>query len=66
MAGGHPIAAEPGVAGEVAIFGTQLSACRRSARLTQQELADRPGLSIRTLSNLELGRTCGDIQVHRV
>jgi tetratricopeptide (TPR) repeat protein/transcriptional regulator with XRE-family HTH domain len=38
------------------VFGTQLSACRRSAGLTQQELADRSGLSIRAISNLELGR----------
>jgi tetratricopeptide (TPR) repeat protein/transcriptional regulator with XRE-family HTH domain len=42
--------------GEGAAFATWLSACRRSARLTQQELADRSGLSIRAISNLEIGR----------
>jgi tetratricopeptide (TPR) repeat protein/DNA-binding XRE family transcriptional regulator len=44
------------VSGQGAVFGTQLSACRRSAGLTQQELADRSGLSVRAISNLELGR----------
>jgi len=44
------------VTGDGAVFGTRLSACRRSAGLTQQELADRSGLSIRAISNLELGR----------
>jgi tetratricopeptide (TPR) repeat protein len=44
------------VTGEGAAFGTQLSACRRSAGLTQQEVAGRSGLSIRAISNLELGR----------
>jgi tetratricopeptide (TPR) repeat protein/transcriptional regulator with XRE-family HTH domain len=38
------------------MFGTRLSACRRSAGMTQQELADRSGLSVREISNLELGR----------
>jgi tetratricopeptide (TPR) repeat protein/DNA-binding XRE family transcriptional regulator len=38
-------------------FGVQLSACRRSAGLSQQELALRSGLSVRTVSNLERGRT---------
>ncbi len=42
--------------GKGAAFGTRLSACRRSAGLTQQELAGRSGLSIRAISNLELGR----------
>jgi tetratricopeptide (TPR) repeat protein/transcriptional regulator with XRE-family HTH domain len=42
--------------GEGTVFGTQLSACRRSAGLTQEELAGRSGLSIRAISNLELGR----------
>lgn len=37
-------------------FGARLSASRRSAGLTQQELADRAGMSIRAISNLELGR----------
>jgi tetratricopeptide (TPR) repeat protein/transcriptional regulator with XRE-family HTH domain len=45
------------VTGEGAAFATRLSACRRSAGLTQQELADRSELSIRAISNLELGRT---------
>jgi transcriptional regulator with XRE-family HTH domain/tetratricopeptide (TPR) repeat protein len=44
------------VTGERAVFGTRLAACRRSAGLTQQELADRSGLSVRAISNLELGR----------
>ena len=43
--------------GEEAAFGTRLTRCRRSAGLTQQELADRSGLSIRAIGNLELGRT---------
>jgi tetratricopeptide (TPR) repeat protein len=44
------------VTGEGTVFGTRLSACRRSAGLTQQELAGRSGLSVRAISNLELGR----------
>jgi tetratricopeptide (TPR) repeat protein/DNA-binding XRE family transcriptional regulator len=44
------------VTGDGTVFGPRLSACRRSAGLTQQELADRSGLSIRAISNLELGR----------
>ncbi len=46
----------PGVTGGGAVFGARLSACRRSAGLTQQELAIRSGLSIRAISNLETGR----------
>ena len=46
----------PGVTGEQAVFGTRLSASRRSVGLTQQELAGRSGLSIRAISNLEHGR----------
>jgi tetratricopeptide (TPR) repeat protein/DNA-binding XRE family transcriptional regulator len=42
--------------GDGTSFGTRLAARRRSAGLTQQELADRAGLSVRTISNLELGR----------
>ncbi|HEY7432857.1 MAG TPA: tetratricopeptide repeat protein [Streptosporangiaceae bacterium] len=41
----------------VAAFGVRLSACRQSARLSQQELSERSGLSIRAISNLERGRT---------
>jgi transcriptional regulator with XRE-family HTH domain len=42
---------------DAAGFGTRLYAYRRSARLSQQELAARSGLSIRTVSNLERGRS---------
>jgi tetratricopeptide (TPR) repeat protein/DNA-binding XRE family transcriptional regulator len=42
--------------GEGTAFGTRLAGCRRSAGLTQQDLADRSGLSVRAISNLELGR----------
>jgi transcriptional regulator with XRE-family HTH domain len=42
---------------ETAAFGARLYACRQSAGLSQQELAERSGLSIRTISNLEHGRT---------
>jgi transcriptional regulator with XRE-family HTH domain/tetratricopeptide (TPR) repeat protein len=38
-------------------FGSRLSACRRSSGLSQAELAERSGLSIRAISNLERGRT---------
>ena len=38
-------------------FGTRLRARRRAAGLSQQELADSSGLSIRAISNLERGRT---------
>jgi tetratricopeptide (TPR) repeat protein/DNA-binding XRE family transcriptional regulator len=38
-------------------FGFRLRAVRRSAGLSQQELARRSGLSIRTISDLERGRT---------
>jgi tetratricopeptide (TPR) repeat protein/transcriptional regulator with XRE-family HTH domain len=38
-------------------FGQWLRACRQSARLSQQELAERSGLTIRTISNLEHDRT---------
>ena len=36
-------------------FGGRLRACRRAAGLSQQELAERSGLSIRTIGNLERG-----------
>jgi len=38
-------------------LGAWLSACRKSAGLSQQELAERSGLSIRAISNLERGRS---------
>jgi tetratricopeptide (TPR) repeat protein/transcriptional regulator with XRE-family HTH domain len=37
-------------------FGVHLRVCRTSAGLTQQELAERSGLSARAISNLERGR----------
>jgi tetratricopeptide (TPR) repeat protein/transcriptional regulator with XRE-family HTH domain len=43
--------------GDVAAFGKQLCACRRSAGLSQEELAGPSGLSIRAIANLERGRT---------
>jgi predicted ATPase/transcriptional regulator with XRE-family HTH domain len=36
-------------------FGARLKAARRAARLTQEELADRSGISVRTISDLERG-----------
>jgi tetratricopeptide (TPR) repeat protein len=47
----------PAMTDDVAAFETQLCACRRSAGLSQEELADRSGLSIRAIANLEHGRT---------
>jgi tetratricopeptide (TPR) repeat protein/transcriptional regulator with XRE-family HTH domain len=43
--------------GDKAAFGPCLRACRRSAGLSQEELAERSGMSIRAISNLERGRT---------
>jgi tetratricopeptide (TPR) repeat protein/transcriptional regulator with XRE-family HTH domain len=37
-------------------FGARLDACRRSVGLSQQGLAERSGLSVRAISNLERGR----------
>ena len=38
-------------------FGAYLRSCRQSAGMSQQELAERSGLSVRTISDLERGRT---------
>jgi tetratricopeptide (TPR) repeat protein/transcriptional regulator with XRE-family HTH domain len=38
-------------------FGSRLRACRLSAGLSQQELADASGMSVRAISYLERGRT---------
>jgi transcriptional regulator with XRE-family HTH domain len=38
-------------------FGTRLRSCRQSAGMSQQELAERSGLSVRAISDLERGRT---------
>jgi transcriptional regulator with XRE-family HTH domain len=38
-------------------FGARLRSCRRSAGLSQAELAERSGLSVRAISDLERGRT---------
>jgi transcriptional regulator with XRE-family HTH domain len=40
-----------------AAFGARLSACRRLAGLSQEELAARADLSVRAISDLERGRT---------
>jgi tetratricopeptide (TPR) repeat protein/transcriptional regulator with XRE-family HTH domain len=56
MAGDHREPRGLGATSEGTVFGTRLSGCRRSAGLTQQELAGRSGLSVRAISNLELGR----------
>ena len=42
---------------DAAVFGERLRACRQSAGLSQDELAERSGLSIRAISNLERGHT---------
>jgi tetratricopeptide (TPR) repeat protein/transcriptional regulator with XRE-family HTH domain len=41
---------------DLTTFGKRLAACRHSASLSQQDLAERSGLSIRAVSNLERGR----------
>lgn len=38
-------------------FGTALRSCRVTLGLTQEELAERSGLSVRAIRNLEIGRT---------
>jgi tetratricopeptide (TPR) repeat protein/transcriptional regulator with XRE-family HTH domain len=42
---------------EAGEFGALLRARRRSAGLSQQEMAERSGLAVRTISDLERGRT---------
>jgi tetratricopeptide (TPR) repeat protein/transcriptional regulator with XRE-family HTH domain len=42
---------------DIRAFGAQLRARRRAVALSQQDLADRAGLSVRAISNLERGRT---------
>ena len=37
-------------------LGSDLRSCRRAAGLTQEELADRAGISVYTISNLERGK----------
>ena len=49
--------AGPAMTDDGAAFGTRLAACRQSAGLSQKELAERSGLSIREISNLERGRS---------
>jgi transcriptional regulator with XRE-family HTH domain/tetratricopeptide (TPR) repeat protein len=43
--------------GETVTFGEQLSAYRQRAGLSQEELAEQSGLSVRAIGNLERGRT---------
>ena len=56
------------VTDQVAPFGTLLRASRLAAQLSQQELAERAGLSVRAISDLEGGRTRRPYQnsVHRL
>jgi transcriptional regulator with XRE-family HTH domain len=42
---------------EAGAFGGWLRSCRESAGLSQEKLAERAGLSVRALRNLEGGRT---------
>ncbi len=42
---------------DTAAFGMRLYACRQSAGLSQEQLAERSGVSTRAISNLERGRT---------
>lgn len=48
---------EGAVVDELAPFGLRLRAGRLAARISQEELAERSGVSLRTISNLERGRT---------
>jgi tetratricopeptide (TPR) repeat protein/transcriptional regulator with XRE-family HTH domain len=56
LPGDHPDPRRPGMTDDVAAFGARLGDFRRSAGLSQQELAEWSGLSIRAISNLERGR----------
>ena len=47
----------PGLSEDPEVFGAWLRARREAARLSQQELAERCGLSVRAVRNLERGRT---------
>jgi tetratricopeptide (TPR) repeat protein len=54
--------------GEADGFGALLRAHRRSAALSQQEMAERSGLAVRTISDLERGRTSAPFRssLHRL
>jgi transcriptional regulator with XRE-family HTH domain len=43
-------------AGKPSAFGSLLRACREAAGLSQERLAERAGLSLRGISDLERGR----------
>ncbi len=43
-------------AGQAPLFGNQLRQYRQAAGLTQEELAERAGLSVKAISALESGR----------
>jgi transcriptional regulator with XRE-family HTH domain len=47
----------PSVSDVARAFGARLRSCRQSAGLSQQELAERSGMSVRAISDLERGRT---------
>ena len=54
--------------GEAGGFGALLRAHRRSAALSQEEMAERSGLAVRTISDLERGRTSAPFRssLHRL
>ncbi|HEX4255286.1 MAG TPA: helix-turn-helix transcriptional regulator, partial [Streptosporangiaceae bacterium] len=54
---GPPRPAETESGDDPAALGDRLRAHRRSAGISQQELAERSGLTVRMISNLESGRT---------
>jgi hypothetical protein len=57
LPGHHADPRRPGMTDDAAGFGARLGDFPRSAGLSQQALAERSGLSIRAISNLERGRT---------